>query len=208
MEILLGLGLLGVLGYGAFRLAGRWSRPQRRQNANHQQLARHQEERRQRINLLARNLQLALLRLEQAPDFRRAASFAGLAQEVPLTFRQRQFRRFRPLILRHFVRRLREGADPQPLAETLAALVQHLGIPAFEADYLRTEGTSLSGPERTYGERIAGLQAAHAQRRSAIAALPGLNAETREQLLEAEDTRFQEALQAETNHASPPAQAG
>lgn len=212
MEAIVCIGIVGALVYGTYRLA-RYAHAARRWRANLAQLAYQREMRRQRVNLLARNLQLALLRLEQAPDFRRAASFAALAKDVPVSFRQRQFHRFRPMILQHMARRLQDGADADALTETLASLLQHLGIASFEADYLRVEAEPLvrpatGRPEPSYESRIAALQADHARRRAALEALPGLNTETREQMLEAEDVRFQEALQAETNHGQASPQTG
>src|SRR5687767_12997094 len=63
------------------------------------------------LNRLARQLQQALLQLGAAPDFRRAASWAERAAAVPVAFRQRQFRRFRPRLVGHFAARLAAGAD-------------------------------------------------------------------------------------------------
>jgi hypothetical protein len=83
----------------------------------------------------ARSLQLALLQLRQAPDFRRAASYAAHAQQLPLWFRQRIYRRFRSLLADHLAHLLRSGASAEAVMPGLAQLVAALGVASFEADY-------------------------------------------------------------------------
>lgn len=174
------------------------------QNAVARRLAQQQARRwkqLQRLNTRARALQIALLQLARAPDFRRAASFAAQAQGVPASFRQRQYRRFRPLLLRHFAARLRAGADADVLLQSLRELLGHLSIPAYEADYIRNEAeAALARPAvpqhpPTYAHRLAQLQREHEQRVQALRGLRAVDADTREQLLEAEENRFRQALQ-------------
>jgi hypothetical protein len=164
-----------------------------------------------RVNGLARNMQIALAHVGRAPDFRRAASWAALAKEVPLGFRQRQFRRFRAVLVQHYHSRLAAGANPETLSQSLTALVQALGVAPFEADYIRTEAERRLTPRtapvrRPYAQRLAQLQAEHEQRMAALRGI-NLNDETREQLLEAEESRFREALQqeaqADDSHSRP-----
>lgn len=202
MELLSTLAVIGGLGaavYAAYRMADRsQSRPRPPRPLSAAEMR--QREQRHRLNQKARVLQLALLRLTEAPDFRRAASWAAQAQDVPRAFRQRQFRRFRARIVRHFTSRLSAGADPEALSQSLSILLQHLGIATFEAEYIRAEAERALPPPRapaqtSYGHAIAQLQREHAQRLETLRTLAGLDNETREQLLEAERTRFREALE-------------
>src|SRR5438552_4009097 len=151
MELLLAAAVLSALGYGAYkavrkayataseavaerhRAAEADEAEQRRELAARQYQLAHKR----RHNFLARYLQLALLQLDQAADFRRAASFAQKAHEVPLSFRQRQFRRFRRRFVQHFEARLRAGTDIAVLLESLTELLGNLGISASEAEYIR-----------------------------------------------------------------------
>jgi hypothetical protein len=171
-------------------------------------VAKRRAEELRRLNRLARNLQLALIGVRKAPDFRRAASWAAVAGDVPLAFRQRQYRRFRPLLVEHFRARLSAGDAAEPLVQSLSALVQALGVAPFEADYIRREAERTLATRRLpaadvpYGQQIAQAQAEHEQR---LAALQGaqVSDEIREQLLEAEETRFRETLQSLTSADSP-----
>jgi hypothetical protein len=152
-------------------------------------------------NTQARNLQLALLRLDGAPDFRRAASFARAARLVPVAFRQRQFQRFRTKLVSHFAAGLVAGTDGEQLATSLADLLEALGVAAFEGDYLRGEAerrvavTRRPAAPPTFGQRLAALQREHEERMAAIHDLPNLDDETREPLCEAEVMRYREVLQ-------------
>ena len=151
------------------------------------------------LNVLARQMQVALFHLDQAPDFRRAALWAERAQSVPVAFRQRQFRRCRSLLVQHYARCLRAGQDNQALLDSLRELLTQLGISTFEADYIRTEAESRMSqrtvPVRpSYEQRMAQFQRDHEQRTAAIRNLPNLDGEAREQLLEAEESRFRQGL--------------
>ena len=226
MEPFVALGVFSVAGYGAYCLGHKaviaaseaWhtyrevvrtrSAQQRARAATHRQ----QGQQRTRLNQLARTLQFALLHLDRAPDFRRAASFAAQASAVPVVFRRRQFRRFRPRIVRHFMVRIRSGADPEALTQSLSELVKNLGVAAYEAEYIRTEAerglAQATRPiEASYAQRLATTQRDHEQRLDALRELANLDVDTREQLLEAENTRFREALQglgnADTQHPQP-----
>ena len=152
------------------------------------------------------NLQLALAQLQDAPDFRRAASRARLAGRVPLAFRQRQFQRFRPQLLLALVARLRADMPMAQAAGGLEDLVTALGIARFEAEYLITEAQRQVAdrvlPSPTFAEKIREQQAAYQRRIHALRALPGLDPELREQLLELEYERLREQLvrQADQGH--------
>lgn len=207
------LAFLGVLGYCLYALASTaWRRLQQRRSdtawqermAAQQKLA---DDRRradqyaadQRLRKLNQVMQQALLQLEQAPDFRRAASFAKLAASVPIAFRQRQFTRFRPKLVQHFVARLTAGDDATALYPALAELVQALGVARFEADYIQAEAERqlerpAPRPERTFAAAMATLQQEHERRKEALATLEAISPELREQLDEAEEARFREAM--------------
>ncbi len=214
MEPLVAFGLLGAAGYGAYCLghkalataADAWLNHRAHagiRSTQRRALSAARERERQRLtrlNELARVLQRALLNMDRDPDFRRAASFAVRAREVPAAFRRRQFRRFRPRIVLSFAERLRAGADAEVLTESLTELVKSLGVADYEAEYVRTEAErSLARETRTtetsYAQRLATVQRDHEQRTEALRELANLDADTREQLLEAEATRFREALQ-------------
>jgi len=157
------------------------------------------------LNQRARALQVALLRLEQAPDFRRAASFVAHAQQVPLAFRQRQFRRFRSRLVEHMAARLAAGEDRRLLVQSLTQLVTGLGIAAFEAAYLCHEAdrrVAQPPPQpTTFAQRLQSLKTDHDQRIHGIRQLAGLDPEVREQLIEAEQERFHETI-LHLDHAS------
>ncbi|MBI2806064.1 MAG: hypothetical protein HYX68_13875 [Planctomycetes bacterium] len=202
MEILCGLATLGAVAYAGYWII-RWmvATPVGRGVTQHllSPIELRQRENLRRLNQKARALQVALFKLAEAPDFRRAASWAAQAQDVPLAFRQRQFRRFRPRLVRRFADRLADGGDPAVLLESLQTLVQALGVDTFEADYIRdeAEGHLPSNTQQpvSYSAGLVQLQREHQRRMDALRAVPGLDAETREQLLEAEKTRFREALE-------------
>jgi hypothetical protein len=159
----------------------------------------------------ARDLQLALQQLPQAPDFRRAASCALRAREVPIWFRQRQYRRFRPLIVQHLSQVLSRGASREAVMPGLGELVTALGLAEFEADYLRIEAESrvrtsaATAPRPDFATQLRDAQTAHRERLQTLESLPDLDTDTREQLLEQERMQFQERLRelaaAETTHA-------
>ena len=152
----------------------------------------------QRQQLAARNMQVAMLQIEQSLDFRRAASYAVLAREVPLAFRQQQFRRLRPLLLRHLVARLQSGQSIRASAKGLGELVTALGIAKYEADYLIAEasaaGTLPAPAPVTFTQLAQKWQADLQQRSDAIQSLTNLDTDLREQLLEQEQQRFRERL--------------
>lgn len=207
------LVLLGVVGY-AFVAGAKafWQHIDSRrtravsqeQRAAQQKLAedRRRAERHaadQRLRQLNQVMQQALLQLEQAPDFRRAASFAKLASAVPVAFRQRQFTRFRPKLVQHFANRLAAGDDVAVLSPALAELVQALGVARFEADYIQAEAERqlqrpAPRPERSFAAAMTTLQQEHERRQEVLATLENVSPELREQLDEAEEARFREAM--------------
>jgi hypothetical protein len=166
-------------------------------------------QRRQRLNQLYRELQIGLLQLDQAPDFRRAASRARVARDVPVALRQRQYRRFRSRLVQHFSLSLRKGIDVSVLMDSLVELLEALGVAEFEADYIRQEATSRQGQRRAAGPtlpaRLEQLQREHEQRLSAFQQLR-IDADVKEQLLESERQRFQEMMLRLTDQGHPTAE--
>lgn len=155
--------------------------------------------RRTRIRYLGRQLQISLIQLRAAPDFRRAASWARHSKDVPIAFRQRQFRRFRDQLVEHVAARTAAGENRQRLKESLTELVRGLGVKPFEADYILREGLQLvPRPARpvplTFQQRAQLLQREHDQRLASITSLENVNDEIREQMQEAEEQRFAEAM--------------
>lgn len=151
-----------------------------------------------RLNGLARNMQLALLQLDKAPDFRRAANFAAHAKQVPIAFRQRQFQRFRGQLVQHLITRLQAGSDPEVLLDSLGALLTALGVSEFEADYILEEAERRRPPRREppqpdFGEELLRSQREHEARMTAIRGL-AIESAIREQMLEAESTRFERMM--------------
>ncbi|WP_339734826.1 hypothetical protein [uncultured Gimesia sp.] len=172
-----------------------------RQVQNRLQLQRQNRERQQRqiqLNKKYRELQVVLLQIGQAPDFQRAASRAEAARDVPIASRQRQYRRFRPQLVRHFVKRLRAGADAQILLDSLTTLVEALGIASFEASYIQQEASRQGQhrnqqPTENFSTTLERMQQEHADRAAALNQA-ALDPETKQQLLEAQNQRLVESL--------------
>jgi len=161
--------------------------------------ARQREEQRLTLNALAKRMQVELLQVAQAPDFRRAAAAAVQAKSVPQTFRRRQFVRFRMRLVQHFATRLNAGGSVEVLLESLTNLVTALGHPDYEADYIRVEAEQKVKqkprvPTVPVDQQLRNVQQDHDQRVAALQGLEGIEPELREQLLEAEQQRFREAL--------------
>ena len=179
------------------------TRQTRRHEAAQRQMQsdKQQQERRRaaaKINAAACLMQVALLQVDQSPDFRRAATFAKQAKNVPVSFRIRQFQRFRPLIVRHLATRLRGGVAAEDLMDGLTELVTALGLADYEADYIRREAEPHIRPQAEvrpgYAQQARQQQLEHDQRVESIRNLPGIAAELREQLMEQEEQRFRERL--------------
>lgn len=156
-------------------------------------------QRRHHLGAIDRRLRAALMAVSHAPDFRRAANWAAHAAALPAGHRQKLFRAFRPRLLQHYRSRLAAGGDASALHESLVDLIGHLGVPAFEADYLRQQADgSLArrseNGERTYKEHLVQAQRDHNQRMEALRGLTGLDADMREQLVESELERFRQHL--------------
>lgn len=215
MDAIIGLAILISFFWGGFQLAKlliRWlyqllqflfGRPTRAQP----NLANVMRQRRQHIalNRRSRNMQEAIVNLDQAPDpdFRRAANAALAARQVPIAWRRQQYRRLRPLLVAHYLSSLNRGVDSETLLESLTELVEALGVAEFEADYVRQEAERKhqrrpsSGAENSSSEferQLQQSQAEHTRRKQVIESLSGLDPEVREQLLEAEERRFQSLL--------------
>jgi hypothetical protein len=176
---------------------------QRLEAARQQQSWENQEQQRRRaavkLQQAARLMQLALLQLDQSPDFQRAATFAKLAKDVPAAFRIRQFRRFRQRMVEHLGARLRQGMSAEELLPGLTELVAALGVADYEADYIRREAEgrhrpAAAQPQLGYAGRVRQLQTEHEQRIGSLRALTGIEDELKEQLIESEQQRFRERM--------------
>jgi hypothetical protein len=162
------------------------------------------------VQQAARDMQLALIQVREAPDFRRAASYALQAREVPLSFRQRQYRRFRSLLVSRFTALLQTGVSVDALMAGLTQLVSALGLAEFEADYIRLEAESqVSRREpmrRDFGQQLREAQSNYRDRVRVLEEMSDLDEEIREQLVEQERLKFQERMRElstreETGHA-------
>lgn len=166
---------------------------QRLMQRRHEQLVGHQRRR-----LAARNMQVAILQIGESPDFRRAASHAELARDVPLAFRQQQFRRLRPLLLRQLVEKQRAGQPVETASAGLTELVTALGIAAYEAEYLIQEASTSRAARvatpASFAQQAQQWQAELRQRLEAIQGLTDLDPDLREQLIEQEQQRFRERM--------------
>lgn len=212
MDTILGLAILAVILAVLITLAkagGQATREERQRQAaaqlaasqvasRHAQLHQARCLAHERLNRLFKQIQLALLTLDQVPDFRRAASWAQNARDVPLASRQRIFERFRPKMVEHVTRQIATRGDNVQLLESLTSLVQALGVPAFEADYIHSEAQqrrsvpTVAPP--TFNQRLQNLRQAHESRMAALRALEGVDVDTKEQLMETEQSRFREAV--------------
>jgi len=170
------------------------------ENLQRRRLAAHakRKQRESTIARLGRQLQIPLLQLGRAHDFRRAAVFAKLAKPVPLSFRRRQFTRFRPALVDHLAKLLADGGDCEKLPRSLAELVRGLGVAGYEADYILAEAEArlreATRPPGSLEEQLRQIHREHAQRLQAIRALTELDDDVREQLVEAEVHRFSEQM--------------
>jgi hypothetical protein len=159
------------------------------------------QRRRQRhaeLNRLAGQVQLALLTLDQTPDFQRAASWARHAKDVPAAFRHRIFQRFRPQVVEHLARRLTGGQEEGRLISSLTDLIQALGVASFEAQYIVAEARSRVSAatltDESFGGRLRELRRDHEQRMRALRGLTGVDPDMKDQLIETEQMRFRQAV--------------
>lgn len=152
------------------------------------------------VRRASQEMQVALIEVRQAPDFRRAANYALQARAVPQAFRQRQYYRFRPLLVEHFASLVENGASAEALMPGLTQLVTALGLAQFEADYIRIEAEARLArevaPSSDFAQQLREAQAAYRSRTRALEAMKGLDDDSRDQLLEQEKIRFQERLRA------------
>lgn len=207
MNELVGLIVLAGIGYAVAIASKGVIRRQRLLQLQQQAWANHQarlhnqqleaERKRREQNERGKWLQISLQQLAQAPDFQRALSWALKCQEINLPFRQRQFRRFRGELVAHLSRRLAAGENRERLMTGLRGLVKALGIAPFEADYMlrqvQERQQSQSDPAGQFAAQLRRQQQEHDQRMSTLRSL-NVSDDIREQLLEAEERRFQQQL--------------
>ncbi|QDU42908.1 hypothetical protein Mal52_13770 [Symmachiella dynata] len=201
--------LLAAAGYGIYRNYSRLRRNRRQRRWQHEQRRRQQvreaaarrraaAEKLRRLNAIARNLQLALMQINNARDFQRAASWAAKAQGLPAGFHQRQFRRFRSRLRDHALNRIVAGENPEQVHDSLQSLVRNLGIAEFEADYLMAEVLDRQPQRRdangAFENQLRQSHDEHRRRMEVLHNMEGLDEDIREQLLEAELGRFRSRL--------------
>lgn len=145
-----------------------------------------------------RDMQIALMQVPDAPDFRRAASFAVQAREVPVSYRQKQYRRFRPVLVTRFTALRQTGVPDEVLMPGLTQLVTALGLADFEADYVRLEAEKhVRRPEpvhRDFGQQLRDAQSNYRDRIRILDEMTDLDEEVKEQLVEQERMKFQETM--------------
>jgi hypothetical protein len=173
---------------------------QRRLRARQQQQVqlRTRQQQTRKLNQKYKALQVALMQINKAPDFQRAASRAEASQVVPASLRQRQYRRFRPQLVHQFRRRLRAGTDAQVLLDSLTSLVEALGIAGFEAGYIQQEASRQTvnrnrQPTEDFSTSLERVQQEHNERTEALNQT-SLDPDTKQQLLEAQNQRLVESL--------------
>ena len=206
MEILIAIAGLAGLVWVVHQLSKvrRPSSPPRQHSASERE-ARERQRRMlaqrqaaQRVSQSYRELQRGLQQLRRAPDFRRAAAAAQRAAQVPLRYRQQQFRRFRPLLVAFLADKLQQGSNTRQTAAGLQELVTALGLASFEAEYIITDAQVRTAARRaappSFAEQARQWQQEHQDRLQTIRALPDLDPEVREQLLELEHERFRDQL--------------
>ena len=205
---LLGLAFLASAFYGAYRIVrnvGGYAitqirTPPPRQITNLRTTRRGPRPISAATRRAAREMQLALMQVRDAPDFRRAASFITQAREVPLAFRQRQYQRFRSLLVEHLANLLDHGVSIETVMPGLTQVITGLGVAAFEGDYIRGEAESRLSQQTTqvpdFAQRLREAQNAYRTRMRTLEAMNELDEDSREQLLEQEKLKFQAQLRA------------
>ena len=150
-------------------------------------------------NAQSRAFQTALLQLPGTPDFRRAATVAAAAKLVPVEFRRRQFARFRPNLVEHYRRCTAARTDAGVLLQSLSDLAIALGVASFEAEYIRDvadQAIRRTTTPATPASRLAELKRDHEARVTAIRDGLSREPDVQEPLLEAEESRYRQALEA------------
>jgi hypothetical protein len=151
-----------------------------------------------RLNRLGRQLQVAFIQLPQSPDAQRLVSWSNQCKSLPLSFRRRQFSRFRRLVERQIPRWLASGVGRDQLATDLQLVAENLGVAKFEADYMirAMENQLIPAPDEfsRFEGRLHEIQQDHVRRLQMIRRLDGLDADVREELVEAENQRYRASL--------------
>jgi hypothetical protein len=186
------VGAITALAYSELnrRRAERRARERRSEELRRRQLAEQQ-----RRAHLKQRFKLTLDQLADAPDFSRAANWASHAKPF-LTAEEclRHFSAYRQTMIDRYRSSLERGYAQQALDDSLRRLLGVLRIPAFEADYIRVQAVrgvrQPESQENQFQRQLQRMQQEHAQRIAAIRSLRHLDPDTREQLLEAEQTRF------------------
>ena len=126
--------------------------------------------------------------------------FITQAREVPLAFRQRQYQRFRSLLVEHLANLLDHGVSIETVMPGLTQVITGLGVASFEADYIRGEAESRLSQQTTqvpdFAQRLREAQNAYRTRMRTLEAMNELDEDSREQLLEQEKLKFQAQLRA------------
>ncbi len=140
----------------------------------------------------------ALENLRDAYDYRRAALAARQAQKIPVEVLLILFQRYRSALIQHFADRLEDGTDQLDLMPSLQQLLQNLGAPDHEADYIVIEARRLLPSEtvlfeREHRQRVGDIDETYRVRMKVLDDTVG-DEELRTRLHEAEQTRFRNEL--------------
>ena len=177
----------------------RLERQRKRAERRRQQQLQRDKSMHVRRQQLGRNLQIAFMQLQAAPDAQRLLSWSNQCKELPLSFRRRTFGRFQQLLGEQIQRWLRSGVDRDRLEEDLRAIVHNLGVAKFEADYMvaAMDPQRRDQPENeseAFAGQLTEIQSEHRRRIQTIDAMENLEADVKEELIEAEQQRYRSQL--------------
>ena len=117
---------------------------------------------------------------------------------MPKAFLNRQYRRFHAAMAEHLGRCLQNGVPADQLMEGLREVLSCMGVASFEADYMlnsvQAQQPQAPNSVEDFERQLTTLQQDHQRRMQVLQTLPNLAQDVREQLIEAEERRFQASL--------------